>query len=119
MFARERGEDLAPSPLSKLFTDVLDEFALLRVQLVLREIGRLGDKKRHQALFLRIEAFAPYLSDTEGMVGVEHEAVKHQAHQAAVAAIGSERALDVLLNLHVRVAELRIHRDLTNTLLIG
>jgi hypothetical protein len=52
-------------------------------------------------------------------IWVEHEPVKHQAHQAAVAAIGFERVLDVLLDAHIGFAQLRIERDLADALLIG
>jgi hypothetical protein len=44
--------------------------------------------------------------------------VQHEAHEAAVPAVGAQSPLDVLLNRHVGFAEVRIERNLADALLI-
>jgi hypothetical protein len=63
VLAGEGSEDLTTPALAQLLSDVLDEFAFLRVELVFRKIGCRGDQERHQTFDLWIEALAPDLSD--------------------------------------------------------
>src|ERR1700724_2741922 len=104
MLAGEGSEDLAPPALAQLFPNILDELAFLRVQLFFWKIGGSGDQEWHQAFGLWIEPLFPYLSDAKGMVRIEHEAMQHQAHEAAIAAVGLESLLNILLNSHVGFA---------------
>src|SRR5258707_10890055 len=119
MLAGKGSEDLAPPALAQLFPNILDELALLRVQLFFRKVRCGGNQERHQMFCLSIEPLAPDLSDTEGMIRIQHEAMQHQAHEAAVATVRFECPLNVLLNSHIGFAESRIECNLADDLFIG
>src|ERR1700733_11416705 len=119
MLPGKGSEDLASPALAQLFPNILDELAFLRVQLIFWKIGGSGDQERYQAFRLWIEPLSPYLSDTEGSVVIEHEAMQHKAHEVAIATVRFEGPLNILLNSHVGFAQCGIECNLADALLVG
>src|ERR1035441_2745562 len=95
------GIDLATPALAQLLTYVGNERTLFGKEPVRGEIYRRGSEKPYIFASLRIKGPRPDRIEPIGMIRVEQQRVKQNAHQTFVAAVLAHRRAKVVLPLQI------------------